>query len=260
MKRVEHELELKAKKPLHVYLLGTFRTELEGEVRDELWKRERSAQLFQYLLIHAESRAVHKEQITDRIWDGIATDQDFKVALHGINKVIEPSKASRKPSRFITRIGASYSLESDHIWTDFAAMERYIHLSNDAESDEEARLSLRLAVDLYQGILLPNRIYEDWTSGERERLQLLALGAMVRLAESLVSESPDESIRLTEHVLKMDETWEEAYRIQMQAFIENGNRPKAIHSYQRCVEVLHREYDIPPLPDTKKLFQSIIDI
>jgi len=66
-----------------------------------------------------------------------------------------------------------------------------------------------------------------------------------------------ESIRLTEEALIIDPAWEDAYKIQMEAYLKKGNRPMAIKAYQRCVEVLDREFGLEPLPNTKKLYQSI---
>ena len=84
------------------------------------------------------------------------------------------------------------------------------------------------ALALYQGDYLPARRYEDWSSAERERLHLLALGLMTTLADLLVSRSPLESIRLAQRVLAIDPVWEDAYLVQMQAYLAQGNRKRAI--------------------------------
>ena len=42
----------------------------------------------------------------------------------------------------------------------------------------------------------------------------------------------------------IDPIWEDAYRIQMKAYINQGNRPLAIRTYRQCVKVLEQELGI----------------
>ena len=86
------------------------------------------------------------------------------------------------------------------------------------------------------------------------------LGAYITLAEILVDKNPLESIRLAQNALSIDATWEDAYRIQMRAYIVKGNRPQAIKTYMKCETILEKEYGISPLPETKKLLQEIESI
>ena len=83
------------------------------------------------------------------------------------------------------------------------------------------------------------------------------MGSYITLAEILVEENPIESIRLAQKAIAIDATWENAYRIQMKAYIATGNRPQAIKTYMKCEVVLEEEYAISPLPETKKLLQEI---
>jgi DNA-binding SARP family transcriptional activator len=64
-------------------------------------------------------------------------------------------------------------------------------------------------------------------------------------------------LRLAQRVLAIDPVWEDAYRIQMRSFMAQQNRPMALRTYEQCMEVLEREYDIPPLPETTDLYLTI---
>lgn len=244
---------------LEVFTLGRFTLRLAGTDIPDNWGRDKAIQLFQFFIISRNRTALHKEQIIDRLWEEDGTDQDFKVALHGVNKMLKSKEATRGNSKFIQRQGASYRLNTEAIWIDSQAMEGFIECGNKLESEnsEMAIVSYQYAVSLYKGIFLPNRVYEDWTTMERERLQMLALGAHVSLSELLLKEQPNEAIRLTEEALNIDPTWEEAFRIQMMAHMLNGNRPQAIKTYQRCQQILHHEFGIDPLPETQKLYQQL---
>ncbi len=225
------------------------------------WGRDKTIQLLQYLVSNRQRNALHKEKIMDNLWDDW-NDRDFKVALHGINKALEPNRASRTEPKFIIRQGVSYQIDLSKVWVDVEALEKYIIIGNKTLNSDLpiAKEAYQKAIDLYKGSYLPNRIYEDWTSEEREKAQLLILGAYITLAEILLEESPLESIRLAQNVLTIDATWEDAYRIQMKAYIKKGNRPQAIKTYMKCEVILEEEYGISPLPQTKKLLQEIESI
>ena len=231
------------------------------EVPSNEWGRDKTVQLLQYLISNRFRHALHKEKIMDDLWED-GDDRDFKVALHGINKTLEPERPSRTEPTYIVRQGISYQLNSDRIWMDIDVLEKYVIIGNEALDSEinVSKIAYKKAIELYQGIYLPNRVYEDWSSEEREKIQILILGAYITLAEIILEENPLESIRLAQNALAIDPTWEDAYRIQMKAYIIKGNRPQAIKSYQKCVAVLDEEYGIDPLPETQKLIKEIEEI
>ena len=154
----------------------------------------------------------------DDLWEDWS-DRDFKVALHEINKALEPQRPSRTAPQYIIRQGVSYRLHLEKVWIDVDLLEKYIILGNEAlyNDDHIAEKAYKKAIELYQGIYLPNRIYADWSSEEREKTQFLILGAYISLAEIILHQKPLESIRLVEAALAIDNTWEDAYRIQMKS-------------------------------------------
>ncbi len=245
--------------PVRFQTLGQFTLWREGQkVSPKEWGRDKTLQLIQYLISYRNRNALHKEQIMDHLWEE-GDDRDFKVALHGVNKVLEPNRASRTEAIYVERQGVTYQLNLDLVWIDVEAIENYIIIGNKAMIDfpELAIEAYQNAVALYHGSYLPNRIYEDWSSEEREKGQVLILGALVNLAELLVTVNPMESIRLAHQAITIDKTWEDAYRIQMSAYIAKGNRPQALKTYQKCADILEEEYGISPLPATKALLKEI---
>ena len=261
----EHLDSLKAKREkaaIQVQTLGNFQVWREGvPVPSKEWGRDKTVQLFQFFLTARKRKALHKEQIMDRLWneDSDSGDPYFKVAMHGINKILEPDKKSHAEAHYIIRQGVTYQMNFNEIWLDSDAFESFIALGNQYlnENAAFAQTAYREAIDLYQGIYLPNRLYEDWSSDERERLQVLALGAIITLAELLLAENAFESIRLAQQALLIDAAWEDAYRILMEAYFLKGNRPMAIKTYQQCEKVLDEEFGIEPLPETKFLLKKI---
>lgn len=230
----------------------------QQKIDSKEWGRDKTIQLLQYFVSNRQRNALHKEKIMDGLWEDW-NDRDFKVALHGINKTLEPERASRTEPMYILRQGVSYQIDLEKVWIDVEVLEKYIIIGNETYTNnhEIAKIAYKTAINLYKGSYLPNRIYEDWTSEEREKTQLLILGAYITLAEILIDKNPLESIRLAQKALAIDAAWEDAYRIQMKAYIAKGNRPQAIKTYMKCEVILEEEYGISPLPETKKLLKHI---
>ena len=263
---IEVILQKKEKASLFIETLGYFQVASKEEIiPDNQWKRDIAVQLFQFFLTIRNQRALHKEQIIYQLWGDVSKEagsRNFKTALHNILKVIEPNKPSRSPSQYIIRQGLSYRLNKEEIWLDIDCLDDLIVLGNQElhQTPELAAVAYQNAVELYQGIYLPNRIYEDWAAEERERIQVLVLGAMMTLAKLKLEENPMESIRLAKRTLSIDTTWEEAYRIQMEAYMKTGNRPLAVRAYRQCQQILQKEFEMDPLPETKALFRRISEV
>lgn len=256
---------ISAEKSAHLrfYTLGDFKAIRTNEqIESKQWGRDKTIQLLQFLITNRHRHGLHKEQIIDRIWedsDQKSGDRDFKVALHGINKVLEPNRESRTETKYVVRSGLSYQLKSDNTWVDSTAFEQAIIIGNDhLHSDKAiAKKAYDYALELYGGIYLPDRVYMDWTSAERERLQVLALGTYIELAKIELETNAFECIRLCQSALQIDHAWEEAYTLQIKANIASGNRPQAIKTYNICVEILMDEYGLAPLPTTKSLVKNL---
>lgn len=263
VQQIESLLAQREAASLQIRTLGGFQLVRQQElVPNKAWGRDKTLQLFQFLVTARQRRALHKEQIIDRLWEDLdmkAGEQNFKVALHGINKVLEPDRPSRTEPRYVQRAGLTYQLQLSDVWIDVDALEQFVAIGNQALIDQPslAEQAYREAIELYRGVYLPERIYEDWSSDERERIQVLIMGAIIALSELIVKDNPMESIRLSQKALQIDSTWEDAYRIQMEAYFVKGNRPMAIKTYQQCAQILEEEFGIEPLPETQRLLARI---
>lgn len=256
-------IEQRERADIRVHTLGIFQLYRAGKiVLDKAWGRDTALQLFQFLVTIRNRRGLHKEQIIDRIWgevDAKGGERNFKVALHAINKVLEPQRERRADPKYILRQGLTYQLANKGIWIDIEVFEELVKIGNQQLQQDPnfAIEAYRLALSLYEGAYLPNRYYEDWSSDRREYIQVLVIGTLVTLAELLLPINPLESVRLTQQAVAIDPTWEDAYRVQMQAYFERGNRPQAIRVYRQCKKILEEEFDIEPLPETQTVFKRI---
>jgi len=258
-------LESKASAELTFHTLGTFSAAVNGrEITSKDWGRDKTIQLIQFFITARHRRGLHKEQILDRLWpesDMNEGNRDFKIAYHGVNKALEPTRKSREEPKYLIRQGLTYQLNEKHIWIDSEAFDHALEIANHfIDKDKDTAMdALEMATHIYKGSYLPNRIFEDWTSLERERLQLLAINAMISLGEMKLDSKPEESIRLAQEALLIDSTWEEAYRLQMIAYQKKGNRPQVIKPFKTCQNMLNEEFGIEPLPETEAVYRKVME-
>jgi len=249
---------------LRVQVLGAFRIwRGTQEVAPRVWQREKARHLFQLLLLE-RGRLLEREVIVDKLWPHLspsAATRDFKVALNALNKAIEPNRPPDAPYAFVLREGTTYGIRPHaDIWVDAVEFERLAvkGLQSAEHAPQEALAALQDAVQLYGDDYLPEGVYEDWTTTERERLLTLYLRAAETLSLILLEQKQyDEVIDACQRILARDRCWERAYRILMRAYTERGNRAQALRVYEQCVEALHDELTVPPSSETTTLFRQI---
>jgi DNA-binding SARP family transcriptional activator len=142
--------------------------------------------------------------------------------------------------------------------TDF---EQAIALAEQARCTQDLtaeRQALENAVKLYRGDLLPS-CYDDWISGERDRLQQVFLAALKRLIQLQEQEhNYPEAIRLAQRLLRHDNLHEATYCHLMRLHAACGNRGGVLRTYQTCVAVLKRELAVEPAPTTRRAYEQFV--
>jgi DNA-binding SARP family transcriptional activator len=247
---------------LRVQMLGAFRVwRGSQEIQAREWQREKARQLFQ-LLLTLRGHWIQREQICAWLWpdaDLEAAERQFKVTLNALNAALEPTRPPRIAPFFIRRQGLAYSFAPSYgVWIDVDEFElRVAGAAADAEPDF-ARRNAQIAVQLYKGDFLAEALYDPWTTEERERLLARYLATAVSYATRL-SEAGDHpaAIQLCEQILRRDRGYEEAYQVLMRAHARSGSRSQALRSYTRCVQALHDELGMEPLPETEALYQRL---
>jgi len=257
-------LELHPGYQLRVQTLGAFVVWRGAEaVAAHEWRRDKARQLFQ-LLLTRRRRLLERDQIVELLWpglDGETAERDFKVALSTLYRVLEPALPARAPSAYVLREGTLYGLRPGaDLWLD---AEQFEHLAVEGDrlarqGDEAFIERYRAALALVGGDFLRDYPYDEWASEERERLLGVWLHAADRLAAALAERGRwQEVIDVGQAILQRDECWEQAYRLLMLAHARLGNRAQALRTYQRCVERLRAELDVPPSAATVGLFEEL---
>lgn len=249
---------------LRIQTLGAFRVWLgERELSEKAWQRGTAKLLFQ-LLLTKRHHLLAREEIMNRLWpDSIeeAAIRDFKVSLNALNKALEPDRAARTDTFFIQRHGSSYGFNlASGYHMDVEEFEKLVTLGL-AESDRrQGAILLEKGLAYYLGDYMPECRYEDWCVEERERVQALFLRGAERVAKIMLEDGQlEKTIRWCEAILRVDDCWEESYRLLMTAYYQQNNRTQAIRWYEKCVAKLRENLGVAPMPATMETYLKIIE-
>ena len=239
---------------IFVHSLGNFEVwRGDNRIRSNEWQREKARKLFQLLLIHKDEW-LHRDQIIDRLWPDLsqeAANRDFKVALNALNKALEPNRPKGTNPFFIVRNENLYHINPQaSVWWDVELFE-ILGEKSDLNSLEEAVL-------MYRGEFLTDNLYDDWVNNKRDQLKKTIISVIEKLSDLLFEESDfDQIIRVNEDLLKIDITWEPAYRNLMVAYAGNENQSQVEIVYQRMKKILSEELGITHSDTTEKLYRSL---
>ena len=100
--------------------------------------------------------------------------------------------------------------------------------------------------------------WADWVAGERQRLEGLALDALVRLGEiELALGHPDKALEPANRALAINDLREDAHRLIVQALAAAGRKAEALKHYQDLGTLLKRELNTEPDAATKSLVAEL---
>ncbi|TXK85169.1 hypothetical protein FU659_05370 [Paenibacillus sp. N3.4] len=248
---------------LRIQTLGEFKVFLgDRELSDKDWQRGKAKELFQ-LLVVKRKQLVPKEEIMSLLYpdlDEKSGARDFKVALNALNSALEPGRQARSNPFFVQRHGISYGLNlASGLILDVVEFEAHVKGGLEETNGERATVLLEKGLQLYHGDYMPDRRYDDWCIEERERIQVLYLRSLERMAKLCVeTEAFDRAIHWCERIVQTDECWEEAYRLLMYCHYRQNNRNQALKWYYRCCKELDRELGVAPMESTKMMYDTVM--
>lgn len=242
--------------PLLLYLLGTSRIEVNGRAID---LRRKPKQLVKLLAL-APSQKLHREQIIEFLWtegEPEAAVNNLHKTVHAARRALEPDIGSGGDSQFIlTKEGQIILTAPDgKLWIDVLEFEKLSAAALKSNGDAEA---CENALALYTGDLLPEDLYEDWTSEKREYLRTTYRKLLQKLGAIYEGEIQfEQSAEIARKLVSLDELNEDAHRGLMRALALGGNRQQALKQFEICRAVLRKELGVEPEKQTRELFEQI---
>lgn len=212
--------------------------------------RRRSRALVYYLA--AQAGPVPREQLLNLLWpdhERAAAQQILRTTLHGVRKAIG--------SALITpddQIGLDQAVDVD--------VRTLVHVVN---APDVPAAVLTAAIDRYRddflaGFSLPDaEPFEEWMFAERERLRLVVVRGLTRMAYDHEERGDyvgalDALVR----ALNFDPLQEDLQRAAIRLHYLAGDRVAAIRRYEQLRDLLDAEMGVPPMAETRALYDAII--
>lgn len=243
---------------LEIHLLGPFRVTVDGRmVAEHQWPRPRPKLLVKLLALQPHHQ-LHREQVMELLWpeqEPESAGNNLHKAIHMARRALEPTLKAGADSHFIlTREQQVHLSAPGGLWIDAEAFEQAAARalkSSDPQAYEQA-------LALYEGDLLIEDPYEDWTTTRREHLRALRRDLLVKLSRLYEAQGQrQQSIARLKEVVTLDPSNEEAHRQLMRLYALAGDRQQALRQYQQCRKDLRREFDAEPDQATVKLHEQI---
>lgn len=243
---------------LQIHLLGGFYVAVGQRVIENSEWHLRKAQSLLKLLALEPSHRLHRAQVIDLLWGDkeVEAKNSLHRIVHAIRHTLEPTLAPGASSAYLHIQGESLVLRPpDGLWIDIEVFEEYCNRarwSQDTATTEEALL-------LYQGDLLPDDTYEEWTASRRDQLRQLYSTTRLDLARLYTQQGNlSQAIQHLEDLTRYDPTFEDAQRELMRLYAATAREYMAVRRYQHLKQTLMDELGVLPSAETEQLFQTIL--
>jgi DNA-binding SARP family transcriptional activator len=224
-------------------LLGRF--ELSGPNGIVDLPSKKLAGLLAYLACTAP-QPQSREKLSDLLWGShfdVQARQNLRQSLFRLRKVLGQD-ALQGDGEFV-------SLNEATVLCDVGRFEALVR-----DGSHEA---LSAAADLYRGqfiddVSIPEEGWNEWLTAERDRLQELALGALVRLGEQeLAAGHAELALKAGQRAIALNNMREDAHRLIVQALADAGRKAEALRHYEDVVALLRHELNTEPDAATRSL-------
>jgi len=236
---------------LKVVMLGAFRVHVDGEsVEETAWRRRKARQLFKLLITRSDRRLL-KDEAIELLWpesEPTAASINLRTTVRALRLAL-----GSRGSQLIVETAEAYGLHANaEVWTDVNAFESL--LAQAAAAADPLPL-LEQAHALYGGDYLPDDLYEDFASAQREHLKRTWLELQHALTRQWqLHHDHERALLALERLVRADPCDERAVQELMQLLGRLGRRPEALRVYQRMVEALRADLDVEPSAAIRQLY------
>jgi DNA-binding SARP family transcriptional activator len=219
---------------IEIRMLGRFEVLADGEpCPADPWRRKHAAALVKTLAL-ARHRTMHREQLIDLLWPDVpladAAPRLHKAAHFARHGFPDPAAA------IVVRGDTIALLPGADVVVDAVEFERVAADAVEAGTAESAVAAL----SRYDGLLLPDDLYEPWAEQARDRLSMLHQQLLRQAGR-------------WEQLLELDAADEEAHVALMRTHLERGDRTSALRQFERMDRAMRRELGIGAGPEALAL-------
>lgn len=205
--------------------------------------------LLAYLAVECPLGHRRRDELVGLLWP----DMPDHRARAGLSQALYRLRQDLDPRAVVTHGQEVVCVDENVLWCDAVAFRSAMDGGRSRD-----------ALDLYRGPFLrgfhlsdPGE-FEEWLSQIRKRLHETAAEAARDLArEREEAGDLDEAVRFATQALELNPYDETALRHLIRVFDCNGERPLALHAYERFATRLRAEMDADPSPETFELIERV---
>jgi DNA-binding SARP family transcriptional activator len=198
------------------------------------------------------------EAAVDALWPDTPPElvtKRFWRALGNLRTHLGADDLSERPD-ILVRSGDHYHPQRAEIACDLWDFQQHLSQASRANSDSQAMVALRAAIDCYSGDFVSDVDYL-WVEATREDLHRRALDAHVRLAElEEACGRDDAALGVLEHATEVDHYAEEAFRRLMRLQGRLG-RTDSVAATWRQLQLNLAELELDPEPASVNLYREL---
>jgi DNA-binding SARP family transcriptional activator len=244
---------------VEVRLLGAFQLQVDGRSVPR-WAGQRGTSVLRFLLARPRHRCSRDELLAE-FWPEVApatARNRLQVAVSGLRRALQ--EVTRL--QVIEYADGGYRINPELlVEVDVERFEHGVSAARRAErsgAPEAAVAAYREAVELYRGEFAADAPYEQWALLPRERLRLSYLDALDRMSRiQLRSGRLDDCISTGLRMVAADPCREDAHRLLMRCYADQGRTYQALRQYEFCCRMLRATLDAGPAPETVAMYRSI---
>lgn len=233
---------------LRIFLFGP--PEVTRNHQPVVIPRKKSRALLYYLA--AQKSTIPRTRLQTIFWPDasqVSAQQLLRTSLYGLRQELGDALISERD-----QVGLS-----ENCWVDVRKFEEKVNAAG-AELGELAE-----GVSLYRGEFLEDfslpdsNLFEEWANIERERYRRLVVRTYAGLGD-LYEQVGDYAAALDalDKALEIDPLQEDLQREAIRMAYLKGDRPDAIQRYDALRRMLDRELGVPPMLETRNLYDSIL--
>jgi DNA-binding SARP family transcriptional activator len=238
---------------LSVYMLGSPRVEWQGHILS-IARCQVRALLYR---LATDPQPIQRSRLCFLFWP----DLRESTARINLSRLVNLLHLALPIPNSLVAFDDQIGLDSQYTWSDVLSFDRFCR---NLESHTPTIPQFEF-INLYRGAFLDGFYlsgsieYEAWVEQERQRTQHAFLCAIAVLIEqSINSGDYPTAIACASRYLAIDEFAEDIHRQLIQLYAVNGQRGAALRQYEYCATLLRNEYGTDPLPETRAVYQAIV--
>jgi DNA-binding SARP family transcriptional activator len=229
-------------------LFGTPSMDYQGR-SFTLPRRQARAILFR---LAAANQPVPREELADLIW----SNKSPAAARRNLTRLLSYLRGQLSHSDLLQVSRTAVALNPDLTLCDVVQFTQLC--AGSTPSDWQKAVALYHGPFLAGFTLNDNYAFDNWLSQEQRRLERHYLETLRQLVICPSLES-GKAMQFARKYLEIDDLAEDIHRQLIALVAANGDRSAALRQYEQCVIVLERELGVPPLPETRAVYEAVRD-